>query len=121
MKKNKWKSEDKLPPWGEWDKDQPPPKELVDFLVENGMLEGSEGICIAASTTPSAMDVQEGGGHYKDMKIQPLEYIHANNIPFAEGCVIKYISRWRGKGGIQDLKKARHFLDMLIELEHKDA
>ena len=66
---------------------------------------------------PSALAVQEGGGHYKDLKIQPIEYIHANNIPFAEGCAIKYLTRWRTKGGIEDLKKARHFIDLLIELE----
>jgi hypothetical protein len=66
---------------------------------------------------PSALDHQEGGGHYKAMKIQPIEFIHANGIPFAEGCVIKYVSRWRSKNGLADLKKARHFLDLLIELE----
>jgi hypothetical protein len=62
---------------------------------------------------------QIGGGHYKALKIQPIEYIHANNIPFAEGSVIKYVTRWRGKNGLQDLKKARHFIDLLIELEEK--
>lgn len=67
-----------------------------------------------------ALDVQVGGGHYKDMKIQPIEYIHANGIPFAEGSVIKYVSRWRAKGGVEDLKKARHFLDLLIDLESKE-
>lgn len=67
---------------------------------------------------PRALDVQEGGGHYKAMKIQPFEYIHANGLQFAEGCVVKYVSRWRAKGGIEDLKKARHFLDLLIEAEH---
>ena len=64
-----------------------------------------------------ALAVQEGGDHYKAMRIQPFEYIHANGIPFAEGCVIKYVSRWRAKGGVEDLKKARHFLDLLIEAE----
>jgi hypothetical protein len=69
---------------------------------------------------PAALARQEeGGGHYKAMKIQPFEYIHANGIPFAEGCVIKYVSRWRAKGGVEDLKKARHFLDLLIEAESK--
>jgi Protein of unknwon function (DUF3310) len=62
---------------------------------------------------------QEGGDHYKNLKIQPIEYIHANNIPFTEGSIIKYVSRWRQKGGIQDLKKAMHFLELLIELEKK--
>ncbi len=66
----------------------------------------------------SALQVQEGGSHYKDMKIQPAEYIHANNLPFIEGSVIKYISRWRNKNGIEDLKKAKHFIDLLIELEY---
>lgn len=67
----------------------------------------------------SPLDRQEGGNHYKSMKIQPVEYNHANGIPYIEGSVIKYVSRWRSKGGIQDLEKARHFLDLLIELEGK--
>lgn len=65
----------------------------------------------------SPLDVQVGGSHYKSMKIQPFEYIHANGIAFAEGCVIKYVSRWRDKGGVDDLRKARHFLDLLIAAE----
>ena len=64
-----------------------------------------------------AIDAQVGGGHYKDMKIQPVEFCHANNIPFVEGNIIKYVCRWRAKNGVEDLKKARHMLDMLIELE----
>jgi hypothetical protein len=46
-----------------------------------------------------------------------VEYIHKNRIPFIEGSVIKYVTRWRGKGGVDDLRKARHFLDILIEME----
>lgn len=64
----------------------------------------------------SALDVQEGGDHYKKLAIQPVVYITANNLPFIEGCVIKYVTRWRDKGGVADLKKAQHFLDLLIEL-----
>ena len=64
-----------------------------------------------------ALDVQTGGSHYKDLKIQPVEYIHANGLGFCEGSVIKYITRWRAKNGIEDLKKARHFIDLLVELE----
>ena len=59
------------------------------------------------------------GEHYKSLKIQPIEFIHANGIPFAEGSVIKYVTRWRDKGGIADLEKAKHFLEILIELERK--
>lgn len=80
--------------------------------------EGVKGI--VSVPKPSALAVQVAGSHYKDQKIQPIEYIHANNIPFAEGCVIKYVSRWRQKGGIKDLEKARHFLDLLIELETRN-
>lgn len=65
----------------------------------------------------SALDVQVAGNHYKDLAIQPVEYIHANNIGYMEGNVIKYVSRWRAKHGIKDLEKARHYIDLLIELE----
>jgi len=69
----------------------------------------------------SPLTSQVGGGHYKDCAIQPVEFVHANGLPFIEGSVVKYVSRWRKKGGIQDLKKAKHFLEMLIELEEKAA
>jgi hypothetical protein len=65
----------------------------------------------------SALDIQVGGGHYKNKAIQPVAYIHANGLGFCEGCVVKYVTRWRDKGGIADLEKARHFIDLLIELE----
>ena len=58
---------------------------------------------------------QVGGTHYVDMAIQPVEYIQKNNLGFLEGCVVKYVSRWKVKNGSEDLKKARHCLDMLIE------
>jgi hypothetical protein len=71
------------------------------------------------TNSPSAFDSQVGGNHYKDMPIQPLAFIVANGIPFLEGNVIKYVVRWKLKHGLQDLKKARHYLDMLIEIEEK--
>ena len=67
----------------------------------------------------SALDVQVGGDHYKKCGIQPITYIHANKIGFMEGNAIKYLSRWRDKGGVDDLKKAKHYIEMLIELEGK--
>lgn len=70
---------------------------------------------------PPALNVQVGGSHYKDMAIQPVEFIHANGIPYLEGNVIKYLTRWRKKNGIADLEKARHYIDLLIELESKNA
>jgi len=65
----------------------------------------------------SALGTQEGGDHYKDLVIQPVEYIHKNSIGFCEGCAIKYLTRWKAKGGIEDLRKAKHFIDLLIEME----
>lgn len=67
----------------------------------------------------SALNVQVAGSHYKRLKIQPVEYMHANNLPFIEGSIIKYVTRWREKGGMKDLEKAKHFIDLLIELESK--
>lgn len=64
-----------------------------------------------------ALDKQEGGDHYKKLAIQPIEFIFKNKIGYAEGNVIKYVTRWRDKNGVEDLKKARHYLDLLIEAE----
>ncbi len=63
------------------------------------------------------LEVQVGGGHYKDLKIQPIEYIHANSLGYCEANVVKYISRWKSKGGLQDLEKVKHYVDLLIKLE----
>ena len=65
-----------------------------------------------------ALDEQVGGSHYKNMKIQPVEFIHANGIPYLEGNVIKYVTRHRQKNGLEDLKKAIHYLKLLIQLEY---
>jgi len=61
---------------------------------------------------------QEGGSHYKDYVIQPTEFIFKNNLGFIEGNVIKYVMRHRKKGGLQDLQKAKHYIDLLIEYEY---
>lgn len=71
-----------------------------------------------AVESKSALETQVGGNHYKDLKIQPIEFIHANNIPFCEANAIKYLCRWRNKNGKQDLEKARHYIDLLIQLEY---
>lgn len=67
------------------------------------------------------LDQQVGGNHYKDLKIQPVEYIHANNIGYMEGNVIKYVSRWRAKNGVKDLEKAKHYIELLIQLEQRNG
>lgn len=67
----------------------------------------------------SALSIQEGGDHYKTLAFQPVEYILANDLGFIEGAVIKYVTRWKDKGGVGDLRKARHFLDILIEYSER--
>ena len=69
----------------------------------------------------SALDTQIGGAHYKGMAIQPMEYSMKNGLDACQHTAIKYISRFREKGGIQDLEKAKHCIDMLIEFERKAA
>ena len=60
---------------------------------------------------------QVGGDHYTKMQIQPVEYITANELTFLEGCIVKYISRWRNKDGIKDLHKIKQCVDLIIKLE----
>ena len=65
-------------------------------------------------------DKQVGGDHYSKMKIQPAEFINKNKMLFAEGNAIKYICRHINKGGEQDLQKAKHYIDMIIERDYGD-
>ena len=69
-------------------------------------------------TAQAANTRQEGGSHYTTLAIQPWAYIVQNNLGFLEGNVIKYVTRWKDKEGVQDLQKARHFLDKLIEVNN---
>lgn len=69
----------------------------------------------------STLDSQVGGTHYKKLKIQPMEYSMANGLDACQHTIIKYVTRFRDKGGIADLQKAKHTLDMLIEFETIEA
>ena len=73
------------------------------------------------TTTTTANARQIGGTHYASKAIQPWDYIIANRLGYLEGNVVKYISRWRDKGGVQDLHKASHYLDKLLEVEQAKA
>lgn len=68
----------------------------------------------------AANDRQHGGTHYQK-PIQPWDYVAANGLGFFEGNAIKYLSRWRDKGGIEDLRKAQHYVEKLIEIESAKA
>jgi len=69
----------------------------------------------------SANDTQVGGAHYKSKAIQPWDYIVSNRLGYLEGNIVKYVSRWQDKNGMQDLEKARHYLDKLIETAQKNS
>ena len=62
---------------------------------------------------------QIGGSHYLKMRIQPSEFANKNNLPFAEGNAIKYICRHKYKGGKEDLKKAKHYIEMIEERDYQ--
>ena len=68
----------------------------------------------------SAYKKQIGGSHYRDLKYQPSEFINGNKLLFAEGNAIKYIIRHSRKGGKEDLEKAKHYIDMIIERDYDE-
>ena len=80
--------------------------------VENAVVD------LPIGMVPNALDVQVGGTHYKDCAIQPIAYIHANKLGFAEGNVVKYITRHRQKHGADDVRKVIHYCQLLLELEY---
>jgi len=65
-----------------------------------------------------ATDTQEGGTHYKDMAIQPIQFIHANDLDFLQGNVIKYVTRHKAKNGAADIRKALHYCQLILELQY---
>ena len=69
-----------------------------------------------AKDSTSSLNKQVAGNHYTKYKIQPIEFIYKNEIPYIEGRCIEYLLRWRDKNGVQDLEKVKHYLDLLIEL-----
>lgn len=75
------------------------------------------GDVVNKSPETNALDVQVGGSHYKKYKIQPVEYAMANSLNYCQANAVKYVTRYKDKGGIEDLKKAIHNIQILIELE----
>lgn len=66
----------------------------------------------------SANDIQHGGSHYKDLQYETWDVINAWGLGYFDGNAVKYLSRWRKKGGVQDLMKAKHYIEKLIEIEN---
>jgi hypothetical protein len=72
-----------------------------------------------SKTLPKALDRQIGGNHYKELKIQPIKYIVENELGWCEGNIVKYITRWKQKGGLSDIDKVIHYAQLLKEFENK--
>ena len=89
--------------------------------INNIQVAGSTEICFGETIVIPAAEIQIGGDHYKNMKITPTEYIVANNIPWREGNSIKYISRHKFKNGKEDIQKAIHYLQLILENEYADV
>jgi hypothetical protein len=66
----------------------------------------------------SALNDQAGGSHYKDLAIQPVEYIYNNQLPYLDGNVVKYVTRHKSKNGAEDIRKAIHYCQLILELEY---
>lgn len=66
----------------------------------------------------NALNTQIGGSHYRKLKIQPIEFIHANGLDFFQGSIVKYATRHKDKGGAADLRKIIHFAQLAIELQY---
>ena len=104
------------------------------YNAEKGMLECTLGLevqhftdvdpgnplTVPSSVTQSALNVQVGGEHYKNLAIQPVAYIHANNLSFLEGNVVKYITRHKTKNKAQDIRKVIHYAQLILQLEYNE-
>ncbi len=104
--------------FGFWESDKDRYETLIILDPDEFWYKSLREIVRNESKPESALEVQEGGNHYKDMKIQPVEYIHANGLGYIEGNVVKYISRHKFKGGAEDIKKAIHYCQMILEMEY---
>lgn len=94
--------------------------EGTGYCVSEDMLEvvGGEEVVSVPISKQSVLDIQEGGNHYKICGIQPVEYIHANNLGYFEGNVLKYVTRHKDKNGVEDIKKAIHYCQLILKLQY---
>lgn len=92
-------------------------EEKIKEPARDALVKSIDKVMLDILKTP--LQDQIGGTHYKKLKIQPVEYVHANDLGYFEGTAIKYLSRWKDKGGLEDLRKAIHFIELLISLEEQ--
>jgi len=101
-------------------------KVMGDSLYAKSHLDPEEGkglyfyeheLKLITEESKKASEVQYGGSHYKNLKIQPMKYSLENNLNYAQANTVKYVTRYKDKNGIEDLKKAIHCIELLIEFE----
>jgi hypothetical protein len=92
------------------------PKTLV-FTYEDGAYDSYPAW---QQVIPTAKDTQVGGSHYAKNSIQPIDYIIENNLGWCEANAVKYLTRWKAKNGVEDLRKAKHYIELLIERVEKE-
>lgn len=96
-------------------------KELDAFFLQQGLKQRWDNNMAEVKERANALDVQVGGGHYKDLAIQPVEYCMKNNLNYCQANIVKYATRYKDKSGVEDLKKIKHYVDLLIELEYGEG
>jgi hypothetical protein len=89
--------------------------ELVGCMYDNKLQR-----LVTEDEMQNPLDIQVDGDHYKQFKIQPIEFILANDLDYIQGNVIKYICRYKFKGGVKDLEKIKHYVDILISEQNKE-
>ena len=94
------------------------PKMRAAFFEAEGYMAEDAIVLQWYTTERKQSETQVGGTHYQ-LPIQPVEYIIKNNLGYIEGNIIKYITRYKNKNGVEDLKKAQHYIKMLIEEEER--
>ena len=93
-------------------------KHPIFYAIPNDKMEGLVPYGIGPDQSGSPLNSQIGGSHYKDFAIQPVEFITKNKLSFLEGCVVKRVCRHRSKNGAEDIRKAIHELELLLQLEY---
>ena len=78
----------------------------------------SDGMTEMYMEEATALQKQVNGSHYVDMAIQPIEFITANELDFLQGNIIKYVCRHKKKNGADDIKKAIHYCELLLQMEY---
>ena len=100
---------------------KPDPISTITKYKEEPVVQKLEELADQTVTAKTAFDTQIDGNHYIKLAIQPMEYSFKNNLNCLQHTIVKYVTRYKDKGGLADLQKARHCIDMLIQLEYLDV